>query len=127
MGALRQCGQEVPHKLKALSDDFQSQVNTGQAKKKRRWGGFGGKGFKYDNTEKSRQMKDRDKEKVASNIGNAWQEEPDEFKDPWVEDDKKAKQKKDEKNESKNQEQGGTSGPTSNDPVSTARAAAEVA
>merc|ERR1712187_926037 len=30
--ALRQCGQTVPHKLKALADDFQSQVNTGQAK-----------------------------------------------------------------------------------------------
>merc|ERR1711972_1110430 len=30
--ALRQCGQQVPLKLKQLAEEFQSQVNTGQAK-----------------------------------------------------------------------------------------------
>merc|ERR1712060_400830 len=87
--ALRQCGQQVPFKLKQLAEEFQSQVNTGQAKKKRKWGGFGGKGFKYDNTEKSRQMKERSKAKKDSSIGDDWQNEEDEFKDPWNDPDKK--------------------------------------
>jgi len=89
--ALRQCGQEVPEKLKRLAEGYQSMVNTGQAKKKRKWGGFGGKGFKYDNTEKSQQQKDRDKAKTEASIGQNPALEPDEFKDPWDEPDRPKK------------------------------------
>merc|ERR1712066_667593 len=69
LDALRQCGQKVPEKLKRLCEDFQSQVNRGEAKKRRKWGGFGGKGFKYDNTELSRQQKDRTKAKKEACMG----------------------------------------------------------
>merc|ERR1719424_125823 len=84
--ALRQCGQQVPEKLKRLTEEFQSQINRGEAKKKRRWAGFGGKGFKFDNTEKSRQQKDRLKAKKDSRIGESGSEEEEEFKDAWNED-----------------------------------------
>jgi len=87
--ALRQCNQEVPLKLKALAEEHQTAVNTGQAQKRKRWGGFGGKSFKYDNTEKSRQQQDRQQAKSDLLIGDF--EEEDEFKDPWLEPDKPAK------------------------------------
>ncbi|CAE7453529.1 unnamed protein product [Symbiodinium pilosum] len=89
--ALRQCNQEVPLKLKALAEEHQTAVNTGQAQKRKRWGGFGGKSFKYDNTEKSRQQQERQQAKSDLLIGD-WEEE-DEFKDPWLEPDKPAKGK----------------------------------
>mmetsp|Transcript_68154 Transcript_68154/g.120297 ORF Transcript_68154/g.120297 Transcript_68154/m.120297 type:complete len:962 (+) Transcript_68154:104-2989(+) len=88
--ALRQCGQEIPLKLKALAEEHQIAVNTGQAQKRKRWGGFGGKGFKYDNTEKSRQQKERQSAKNDLLIGDLDDEE-DEFHDPWLEPDKPAK------------------------------------
>jgi ATP-dependent RNA helicase DDX46/PRP5 len=84
--ALRQCGQEVPQQLRKLAEDHQIQVNTGQAQKRRRWGGFGGKGFKYDSSEKSQQQKDRDKAKKDLLIGTRDADEKDEFKDAWNED-----------------------------------------
>mmetsp|Transcript_46116 Transcript_46116/g.107888 ORF Transcript_46116/g.107888 Transcript_46116/m.107888 type:complete len:1058 (+) Transcript_46116:122-3295(+) len=87
--ALRQCSQEVPQKLKALAEEHQTAVNTGQAKKRKRWGGFGGKSFRYDNTEKSRQQQDRQNAKSDLLIGDL--EEEDDFKDPWFEPDKPAK------------------------------------
>jgi len=85
--ALRQADQEIPEKLKRLTEEFQAKVNRGEAKKRRRWGGYNTKGFKFDNTEKSRQQKDRSKAKRDANIGSdneADQEE--EFRDPWNED-----------------------------------------
>merc|ERR1719502_927816 len=75
LDALRQCGQKVPDNLRRLSEDYQSQVNRGEAKKKRRWGGFGGKGFKFDNTEQSRQQKDRVKAKKDDMIGDEFPSE----------------------------------------------------
>jgi ATP-dependent RNA helicase DDX46/PRP5 len=84
--ALRQCNQEVPLKLKALAEEHQTAINKGEAEKKKRWGGFGGKGFKYDNTEKSRQQKDRQNAKTELLIGDMDDEE-DEFRDPWFEPD----------------------------------------
>merc|ERR1719262_1728747 len=97
LDALRQCGQKVPEKLKRLCEDFQSQVNRGEAKKKRKWGGFGGKGFKYDNTERSRQQKDRTKAKKDSLIGEDFDSEEEDMKDAWNEDkplSKEAQQQK---------------------------------
>jgi len=75
--ALRQCNQAVPEKLRRLAEEHQSEVNAGQAQKRRRWGGFGGKGFKYDNTEKSRQQKDRQKAKKDFLIGDHAEDDDD--------------------------------------------------
>lgn len=85
--ALRQCNQEVPEKLKRLAEDHQVAINKGEAVKRKRWGGFGGKGFKYDNSEKSRQQKDRAKAKKDLLIGDKEErgEEEEEFKDSWME------------------------------------------
>jgi len=84
--ALRQCDQKVPEKLKKVAEEHQSLVNMGQAQKKRRWGGFGGKGFKYDSTEKSRQQKDRAKAKKDLMIGEDFEEQEEEARDPWLDD-----------------------------------------
>jgi len=86
--ALRQCNQEVPQKLKQLAEEHQTAVNTGQAQKRKRWGGFGGKGYKFDNTEKSRLQKDRTAMKRDMLIGDKdeREEEEEEFKDSWLED-----------------------------------------
>merc|ERR1712178_337713 len=86
LGALRQCGQTVPEKLKRLCEEYQGQINRGEAKKRRKWGGFGGKGYKYDNTEKSRQQKERLKAKKDDMIGDDNQSEEEEAKDSWNED-----------------------------------------
>merc|ERR1719221_1077517 len=110
--ALRQCNQKVPDKLKKLAEEHQSQVNMGLAKKKRRWGGFGGKGFKFDNTEKSQQQKDRSKAKKDFLIGNDDPESEEEFKDPWDEDKPSAKSGKGgEKGQKKEQEKAKAPGP----------------
>eukprot|EP00930_Biecheleria_cincta_P055169 TRINITY_DN4151_c0_g1_i1.p1 TRINITY_DN4151_c0_g1~~TRINITY_DN4151_c0_g1_i1.p1 ORF type:complete len:1282 (+),score=365.70 TRINITY_DN4151_c0_g1_i1:151-3996(+) len=90
--ALRQCNQEVPLKLKALAEEHQTAINKGEAEKRKRWGGFGGKGFKYDNTEKSRQQKDRQSAKAELLIGDM-DDEDDEFRDPWFEPDAPAQGK----------------------------------
>lgn len=85
--ALRQCNQKVSDKLRLLAEEHQSQVNLGNATKKRRWGGFGGKGFKYDGSEKSRQQRDRQQAKKDMLIGTLEDlQEKDEFKDPWMDD-----------------------------------------
>eukprot|EP00931_Biecheleriopsis_adriatica_P052116 TRINITY_DN3029_c0_g2_i1.p1 TRINITY_DN3029_c0_g2~~TRINITY_DN3029_c0_g2_i1.p1 ORF type:complete len:1280 (+),score=456.61 TRINITY_DN3029_c0_g2_i1:132-3971(+) len=126
--ALRQCNQEVPLKLKALAEEHQTAVNTGQAEKRKRWGGFGGKGFKYDNTEKSRQQKDRQKAKQDALIGVDLDEEEDEFKDPWLEPDKPKKGEGKGKGKSKGNDNGDE--PQSRlaaDPNNTVAAAAQVA
>eukprot|EP00927_Polykrikos_kofoidii_P008085 TRINITY_DN13344_c0_g1_i1.p1 TRINITY_DN13344_c0_g1~~TRINITY_DN13344_c0_g1_i1.p1 ORF type:complete len:1557 (-),score=486.75 TRINITY_DN13344_c0_g1_i1:181-4851(-) len=122
MDALRQCGQEVPLKLRKLVEDHQALVNTGQAKKKKRWGGFGGRSFKYDNTELSQQMKDRSKAKNELLIGeHVEDQEEEEFKDPWDEDGVMTKKpKKDEKTEEPPKI-------TGSDPASTAALAAQTA
>lgn len=93
--ALRQCNQEVPESLKQLAEEHQAAVNAGQASKRKRWGGFGGKSFKFDNTEKSRQQKDRQRAKKDLLIGDKEEreEEEEEFKDPWLEDKSNAKAK----------------------------------
>lgn len=114
--ALRQCDQEVPEKLRNLAEEHQVQVNTGQAKKRRRWGGFGGKGFKYDNTEKSQQQKDRNKAKKDLLIGEE-NEEEEEFHDPWLED-------KPMNGSKQEQQQSQTS---TSDPSSTAAGAKQIA
>ena len=53
--ALIQSGQTVPPALSALSAEFRIQCNMGLAQKKKR-GGFGGKGFTFSVTERSRQQ-----------------------------------------------------------------------
>merc|ERR1712187_143389 len=81
LDCLRQCGQEVPEKLRTLAETYQALVNTGEASKRRRWGGFGGKGFKYDSTEKSRQQQERKRMKDEFLIGDDHPEaEDEEFK-----------------------------------------------
>mmetsp|Transcript_83979 Transcript_83979/g.246261 ORF Transcript_83979/g.246261 Transcript_83979/m.246261 type:complete len:1529 (+) Transcript_83979:240-4826(+) len=115
--ALRQCNQEVPEKLKKLAEEHQVQVNSGQASKRRRWGGFGGKGFKYDNSEKSRQQKDRAKAKKDLLIGENADPEDEEEEKKLANDDRE----KDKKEDSKKVEIVGT------DPVSTAAGAAQIA
>eukprot|EP00929_Paragymnodinium_shiwhaense_P047327 TRINITY_DN23_c2_g1_i1.p1 TRINITY_DN23_c2_g1~~TRINITY_DN23_c2_g1_i1.p1 ORF type:complete len:1441 (-),score=491.69 TRINITY_DN23_c2_g1_i1:25-4347(-) len=99
--ALRQCGQKVPDKLRRLSEDYQSLINAGQAQKKRKWGGFGGKSFKYDNTEKSQQQKDRQRAKAELMVGDANMSDEEELKDPWMEDKpmNQAKRPEDKKKE----------------------------
>ncbi|CAJ1358472.1 unnamed protein product [Effrenium voratum] len=71
--AMRQCNQEIPAKLKALAEEHQTAVNTGKAQKRKRWGGFGGKSFSYENSEKSRQQQDRQQAKSELLIGD-WEE-----------------------------------------------------
>lgn len=119
--ALRQCNQEVPAKLKSLAEEHQTAVNTGQARKRKRWGGFGGKSFSYENSEKSRQQQERQQAKSDLLIGDF--EEEDDFKDPWLEPDKpKGKGKgrgKDKAAES--------ASASKSEPVDTVAAAAQVA
>jgi len=119
--ALRQCNQEVPAKLKSLAEEHQTAVNTGQARKRKRWGGFGGKSFSYENSEKSRQQQERQQAKSDLLIGDF--EEEDDFKDPWLEPDKpKGKGKgrgKDKAPES--------ASASKSEPVDTVAAAAQVA
>lgn len=85
--ALRQCGQQVPPKLRALSEDYQRLVNIGEAQRKRRWGGFGGKGFKFDKSEKSQQQRDRQQAKKANMIGEDEGDEMEVVVDKWDEDE----------------------------------------
>jgi len=121
VGALRQCNQEVPAKLKSLAEEHQTAVNTGQAKKRKRWGGFGGKSFSYENSEKSRQQQERQQAKSDLLIGDF--EEEDDFKDPWLEPDKPAKGKgKGKKDKDKDKDPS-----TPSEPVDTVAAAAQVA
>ncbi|KAL8272150.1 hypothetical protein Esti_003919 [Eimeria stiedai] len=54
-GALIQSGQPVPPALSALSAEYRVQCNMGLGQKKKR-GGFGGKGFTFSITERSRQQ-----------------------------------------------------------------------
>jgi len=127
---LRQCGQEVPLKLKGLVEEHQSAVNTGQAQKRRRWGGFGGKGFKYDNTEKSQLMKDRQKAKQDMLIGDSAerQEEEDKFNDAWNEDKPLSKVAQSRMEQKKKEEEAkAKAAPAGISTKSTAAAAAAVA
>ncbi|CAJ1455119.1 unnamed protein product, partial [Effrenium voratum] len=120
--AMRQCNQEIPAKLKALAEEHQTAVNTGKAQKRKRWGGFGGKSFSYENSEKSRQQQDRQQAKSELLIGD-WEEE-DNFKDPWLEPDKPAKGK----GKGKGKKDADTSGSqSSSNPADTVAAAAQVA
>mmetsp|Transcript_47995 Transcript_47995/g.109176 ORF Transcript_47995/g.109176 Transcript_47995/m.109176 type:complete len:1407 (+) Transcript_47995:230-4450(+) len=125
--ALRQCSQPVPEKLKKLAEEHQSQVNQGVAVKKRRWGGFGGKGFKFDNTEKSQQMKDRSKAKKDFMIGNDDPESEEEFKDPWNEDKPLSKKAQDENKKKEEKAKAPAPVAAGANPSATAAAAAEVA
>lgn len=118
--ALRQCNQEVPGKLKALAEEHQTAVNTGQARKRKRWGGFGGKSFSYENSEKSRQQQERQQAKSDLLIGDF--EEEDDFKDPWLEPDKPKKGKGKGKRREEEAEQS-----KSADPADTVAQAAKVA
>ena len=47
--ALEQAKQEVPAELKSLADEFMEKVKNKEAKK--RLGGYGGKGYKFDESE----------------------------------------------------------------------------
>eukprot|EP00434_Breviolum_minutum_P042868 symbB.v1.2.038176.t1/scaffold5860.1/size23024/1 len=140
--ALRQCNQEVPAKLKSLAEEHQTAVNTGQAKKRKRWGGFGGKSFSYENSEKSRQQQERQQAKSDLLIGDF--EEEDDFKDPWLEPDKPAKGKGKGKNKDKDKDKDASAAEsaehnlrgmalnkdlrsTPSEPVDTVAAAAQVA
>jgi len=131
LDALRQCGQTVPEKLKRLCEDFQSQINRGEAKKRRKWGGFGGKGFKYDNTELSRQQKDRTKAKKEACMGeDIASEDEEEFKDAWNDDKPlsaaaRAKQDQEKEKEKKNEKPAQPK--ASSSPADTGLAAAEIA
>jgi len=116
LDALRFSHQHVPEVLKRLAEEHQSLVNLGQAVKRKRWGGFGGKGYKFDNTEKSRQQKDRANAKRAANIGDDNDDEEENVKDPWLEDNINGKKKEPA-------QQAASSG--GSDPQSTAAAAAE--
>lgn len=60
--ALKQSGKEVPPQLQELADHFRVQCNLG-IQQKRRGKGFGGKGYKFTASEKSRQQQERQKMK----------------------------------------------------------------
>lgn len=130
LDALRQCGQKVPEKLKRLCEDFQSQVNRGEAKKRRKWGGFGGKGFKYDSTELSRQQKERTKAKKESAIGEDFASDEEEFKDAFDEDkplSAAARAKQDQEKEKEKKAEAAKPAPVKSSPADTGLAAAEIA
>merc|ERR1740129_2212344 len=116
--ALRQCGQAVPEKLKALAEEHQTAVNAGQPKKRRRWGGFGGKGFKYDSTEKSQQQRDRNKAKKDLLIG----EEADDLNEDDVAMGRDIANRGSEDNQDPKKDQ-----IASSHPVATAKGAAQIA
>ena len=64
--ALKSAGQRVPQGLIDLAQQHQAQVSLGLAAKRRKWGGFsGGSGYKFDSSEKSRTMTDRENERRA--------------------------------------------------------------
>merc|ERR1712137_95934 len=98
-------------------------VNTGQAQRKRRWGGVGGKGFKYDSTEKSQQQKDRARAKKDLLIGENEADEEEELKDPWLDDKPMSKMSQEKQpHQPQQQVQSGSS-----DPMATAVGAAQIA
>jgi ATP-dependent RNA helicase DDX46/PRP5 len=69
--ALRSSGETPPPELLVLAEEHQQKVNMGLAKKRSKWGGFGGKAFKFDNSEKSRQQQDRAAAKKELNLGDS--------------------------------------------------------
>lgn len=71
--ALIQSGQNVPPALAALSSEFRVQCNMGLAKKTKR-GGFGGKGFTFSITEKSRQQQQMQQAKKELSGANDYDE-----------------------------------------------------
>lgn len=71
--ALIQSGQTVPPALAALSSEFRVQCNMGLAQKTKR-GGFGGKGFTFSITEKSRQQQQMQQAKKELSGANDFDE-----------------------------------------------------
>ncbi|XP_026189640.1 uncharacterized protein LOC34617984 [Cyclospora cayetanensis] len=72
-GALIQSGQTVPPALAALSSEFRVQCNMGLAQRKKR-GGFGGKGFTFSVTERSRQQQQMQQAKKELSGANDFDE-----------------------------------------------------
>lgn len=60
--ALTQSGREIPEKVQQLADEFRVKCNMGLAKQQKKKG-FGGKGFKFTASEKSRQQQERQRVK----------------------------------------------------------------
>lgn len=60
--ALKQSGKQISQPLQQLADHFRIQCNMG-LQQRRKGKGFGGKGFKFTASEKSRQQQDRQKMK----------------------------------------------------------------
>jgi len=73
--AVRQAGQEVPSELVVLAEKHAVQVSMGTAKKRKKWGGFGGRSFTFDNTEKSRQQKEKETAKADLKLVDTKEEE----------------------------------------------------
>lgn len=73
--AVRQAGQEVPNELVVLAEKHAVAVSMGTAKKRKKWGGFGGRSFTFDNSEKSRQQKEKETAKADLKLVDSKAEE----------------------------------------------------
>ena len=75
--ALKSSSQKIPTALLQLAEQHQAQVAAGLARKRSKWSGFtSGHGFKFDASEKSRQQKERDTERLKNVFGDDIEDTP---------------------------------------------------